>query len=80
MKDFQFITNAHPGYIENLYKDFVKDPDSFIKRIMEFVQLPSSKNVERYMEEMIVTNRNVGSQKKKVFSDEIKQRILEIVS
>jgi hypothetical protein len=32
------------------------------------------------MEEMIVTNRNVGSQKKKVFCDEIKQRILEIVS
>jgi len=66
--------------LETRYEDFVKDPDSFIKRIMEFVQLPSSKNVERYMEEMIVTNRNVGSQKKKVFSDEIKQRILEIVS
>ena len=26
MKDFQYITNADPGYIERLYVDFVKDP------------------------------------------------------
>lgn len=26
MKDFQYITNAHPSYIEQLYRDFVKDP------------------------------------------------------
>ena len=26
MKDFQYITNSHPAYIENLYNDFVKDP------------------------------------------------------
>jgi hypothetical protein len=66
--------------LEMRYEDFVKDPDSFIKKIMKFVQLPYSKNVERYIEEMIVTNRNVRSTKKTVFSDEIKQRILEIVS
>jgi 2-oxoglutarate dehydrogenase E1 component len=28
MKDFQYITNAHPSYIENLYNDFLKDPES----------------------------------------------------
>ncbi|MEJ7610709.1 MAG: 2-oxoglutarate dehydrogenase E1 component, partial [Ferruginibacter sp.] len=28
MKDFQYITNAHPSYIENLYKDFTNDPES----------------------------------------------------
>ncbi len=28
MKDFQYITNAHPGYIESLYNDFMKDPES----------------------------------------------------
>ena len=28
MKDFQFITNSHPGFIEGLYNDFVKDPGS----------------------------------------------------
>jgi len=28
MKDFQYITNSHPGYIEGLYNDFIKDPGS----------------------------------------------------
>ncbi len=28
MKDFQYITNSHPSYIEGLYQDFVKDPNS----------------------------------------------------
>jgi 2-oxoglutarate dehydrogenase E1 component len=28
MKDFSYITSAHPAYIENLYTEFVKNPDS----------------------------------------------------
>jgi 2-oxoglutarate dehydrogenase E1 component len=28
MKDFQYITNAHPQFIEGLYQDFVTDPNS----------------------------------------------------
>lgn len=28
MKDFQYITSSHPGYIEGLYNDFLKDPGS----------------------------------------------------
>ncbi|HTR30330.1 MAG TPA: hypothetical protein VMH27_13740, partial [Puia sp.] len=28
MKDFSFITNSHPAYIEGLYQDFVKNPDA----------------------------------------------------
>ncbi len=28
MKDFQYITNSHPAYIESLYKDYVTNPDS----------------------------------------------------
>lgn len=28
MKDFSFITNSHPSYIENLYTDFLQDPSS----------------------------------------------------
>ncbi len=28
MKDFQYITSQHPSYVENLYQDFLKDPDS----------------------------------------------------
>src|SRR5580698_4803952 len=28
MKDFSFITNSHPAYIEGIYQDFVKNPDA----------------------------------------------------
>jgi 2-oxoglutarate dehydrogenase E1 component len=28
MKDFQYITSSHPAYIENLYNDFVQNPES----------------------------------------------------
>lgn len=38
MKDFQFITNAHPGYIENLYNDFVKDPGSVDVELRKFFE------------------------------------------
>ncbi|MDB5198012.1 MAG: 2-oxoglutarate dehydrogenase [Flaviaesturariibacter sp.] len=27
MKDFSYITHSHPGYIENLYQDFVQNPE-----------------------------------------------------
>jgi len=66
--------------LETRYEEFVKDPHALIKKVMEFAQLPPSKNVDRYIEEMVVSNRNVRSSKKTVFSDETKQRILEIVS
>src|SRR5688500_235134 len=28
MKDFQYITNSSPAYIESLYQDYIKNPDS----------------------------------------------------
>ena len=28
MKDFQYITNAHPSYIENIYNDYINNPES----------------------------------------------------
>jgi 2-oxoglutarate dehydrogenase E1 component len=28
MKDFSYITNSHPAYIENLYNDFVANPEN----------------------------------------------------
>jgi len=28
MKDFQYITNSHPAYIESLYKDYINNPES----------------------------------------------------
>ncbi|MCW3090450.1 MAG: 2-oxoglutarate dehydrogenase component [Ferruginibacter sp.] len=38
MKDFQYITNAHPAYIENLYNDFVKDPTSVDGELRKFFE------------------------------------------
>ena len=38
MKDFQYITNAHPSYIENIYNDFVKDPDSIDQDLRKFFE------------------------------------------
>ncbi len=38
MKDFQYITNSHPAYIEGLYKDFVKDPNSVDLEMRKFFE------------------------------------------
>ncbi len=38
MKDFQYITNSHPGYIEGLYNDFVKDPNSVDEEMRKFFE------------------------------------------
>ena len=38
MKDFQYITNAHPAYIENLYNDYVKDPNSIDAELRKFFE------------------------------------------
>jgi len=38
MKDFQYITNAHPAYIESLYNDFVKDPSSIDAELRKFFE------------------------------------------
>ncbi|MEX0635215.1 MAG: 2-oxoglutarate dehydrogenase E1 component, partial [Ferruginibacter sp.] len=38
MKDFQYITNAHPSFIENLYNDFVKDPTSVDPDMRKFFE------------------------------------------
>ncbi len=38
MKDFQYITNAHPSYIENLYNDFIKDPQTVDADLRKFFE------------------------------------------
>jgi 2-oxoglutarate dehydrogenase E1 component len=38
MKDFQYITNAHPSYIENLYNDFIKNPESVDGEMRKFFE------------------------------------------
>ena len=38
MKDFSYITQAHPAYIENLYTDFTKDPSTIEKKKKKFFE------------------------------------------
>ncbi|MBO9658600.1 MAG: 2-oxoglutarate dehydrogenase E1 component [Chitinophagaceae bacterium] len=38
MKDFSYITNSHPEYIENLYRDFSKDPNSVDPELKKFFE------------------------------------------
>ncbi len=38
MKDFSYITNSDPSYIENLYFDFVKDPNSVDVELKKFFE------------------------------------------
>lgn len=38
MKDFQYITNAHPSYIENLYNDYSKDAGSVDPEMKKFFE------------------------------------------
>ncbi len=38
MKDFSFITSSHPAYIENLYTDFRKNPESVDVDLRKFFE------------------------------------------
>jgi 2-oxoglutarate dehydrogenase E1 component len=38
MKDFSYITNSHPAYIESLYNEFVKDPASIDPNLKKFFE------------------------------------------
>ncbi|HEV2355869.1 MAG TPA: 2-oxoglutarate dehydrogenase E1 component, partial [Puia sp.] len=38
MKDFSYITNSHPAYIEGLYQDFVKDPGAVDPEFRRFFE------------------------------------------
>ncbi|HJV19347.1 MAG TPA: 2-oxoglutarate dehydrogenase E1 component [Sediminibacterium sp.] len=38
MKDFSYITNSHPAFIEALYQDFLKNPDSVDPDLKKFFE------------------------------------------
>jgi 2-oxoglutarate dehydrogenase E1 component len=38
MKDFSYLTNSHPAYIESLYNDFIKDPASVDPEYKKFFE------------------------------------------
>ena len=62
------------------YEDFIKDPKKFIEEMMNFMQLPASKKVNEYLENMIVLNRNERTSKttRSEISEQLKQQILAI--
>ncbi|MEI6184837.1 MAG: hypothetical protein WCP65_04855, partial [Bacteroidota bacterium] len=48
MKDFSFITNSHPAYIESLYQEFIKDSstvDPDLKKFFEGFDFAVANNV-----------------------------------
>ncbi len=38
MKDFSYITSSHPAYIENLYADFLKNPEDIDPELKKFFE------------------------------------------
>ena len=38
MKDFSYITNSHPAFIESLYKDFLTDPTQVDPDLRKFFE------------------------------------------
>ena len=38
MKDFSYITNSHPGYIESLYREFLQNPQTVDPDLVKFFQ------------------------------------------
>ncbi len=38
MKDFSYITNSHPAFIESLYQDFLKDPQAIDPELKKFFE------------------------------------------
>ena len=38
MKDYSYITNSHPEFIENLYRDFINDPGSVDPELKKFFE------------------------------------------
>jgi len=38
MKDFSYITNSHPAYIENIYQDFLANPESVDPEMRKFFE------------------------------------------
>ena len=38
MNDLSYITSSHPAYIENLYRDFLKNPESVDADMRKFFE------------------------------------------
>ena len=76
----QEINKLGLNVYESRYEDFVKDPKTFINNMMQFMQLPPSKYVDAYLENISVSNRNnrQATSQKSDLDEVTKQKIIEI--
>lgn len=76
----QEINKLNLTVYESRYEDFVKAPKTFIENMMQFMQLPPSKNVNAYLQNISVSNRNErqSSSSKSQMDEVTKQKIIEI--
>ncbi len=64
MKDFQFITNSSPSYIESLYNDFVQNPESIdaeYKKFFEGFDFAVTNGLQSATPIKLATNGNVNN-------------------
>ena len=50
MKDYSFITNSHPSFIENIYNEFLKNPESIdpdLKKFFEGFDFAINNNLQK---------------------------------
>lgn len=78
----QEIEKVHPDIYTTSYEDFVKDPQAFVKNLMDFVHLQPSKLVDAFMQKLSIANRNERKalSEKSEITPETKQQIMEIVN
>ncbi len=72
MKDFQYITNAHPAYIENLYNDYLANPDSIDVELRKFFE-----GFDFAVENNVAKNNGASSAAKPSASSTISQSQIE---
>ena len=64
MKDFQYITNAHPSYIENVYNDYLSNPDSVdvdMKKFFEGYDFAVANGTASNGKVTVASKENVGA-------------------
>ena len=74
------IEKLHLDVYECHYEEFVKNPKEFIYKLIAFMQLPPSKNIDAYLKDIIIINRNKHqyNAEKNIMPEEIKQQVLAI--
>jgi len=72
----------HPSIFTARYEDFVKDPNTFVGGLLQFLHLSPSKLVDKFINKLSIANRNErkSATEKTEISEETKQEILEILN